>query len=291
MTKYKRKFGDRKDARLCRNIGVLNQILIDLKPKRSLAELYIDQPMDVTKLVKYVDDLKKENPDLTYFHAIVTLLGKVIYNRKKINFFIANHKMYDHNDVIISFVIKPKFDDKSEEVMALIPIKENDNILSVSKRVKNEVNKFRSNKLKLEGANSALQIFGKLPNFLRIPLINFIQYLDRKGKVPKSLIKDNLYYSSMIISDIGTFKCKGIYHNITDFGTCSSIVIMGEIEDKEVIKNGKKEIRKMCDIGITIDERIADGFYMVKTLKLAQYIINNPKLLEREISEKVFFEE
>ena len=36
----------------------------------------------------------------------------------------------------------------------------------------------------------------------------------------------------------------------------------------------------MLDIGITIDERIADGFYFAKSLKLLEYIFENPDTLE-----------
>ena len=46
------KVGDlmRKDAKRIKDISGMTQILIDIKPRRSLGELYIDQQMDVTKL-------------------------------------------------------------------------------------------------------------------------------------------------------------------------------------------------------------------------------------------------
>ena len=36
-----------------------------------------------------------------------------------------------------------------------------------------------------------------------------------------------------------------------------------------------------------IDERIADGFYMIKSFKILEYIINNPKLLEDRADAKI----
>lgn len=61
-------------------------------------------------------------------------MGKTIYNRDKLNRFIANRHTYEHNDVVISFVAKVSFDDKSEEVMIMIPIDKEDNIDTISKR-------------------------------------------------------------------------------------------------------------------------------------------------------------
>ena len=55
---------------------------------------------------------------------------------------------------------------------------------------------------------------------------------------------------------------------------------IGEIKDEPVVIDGKVEIRKMCDFGVNLDERIADGFYFAKALKLFEYVINNPKELE-----------
>ena len=43
----------------------------------------------------------------------------------------------------------------------------------------------------------------------------------------------------------------------------------------------------MCEFGINIDERIADGVYFVKAVRLMQDILNEPKLLEESVNEKI----
>ena len=52
-------------------------------------------------------------------------------------------------------------------------------------------------------------------------------------------------------------------------------------------ENGKPIKKKVVSIGVNLDERIADGFYMIKAYKLLSYILNNPKLLETKASEKI----
>ena len=273
----KRRFGDRKGARRCRDVNGMSQILIDLKPRRSLGELYICEKMDVTSLVEYMKDKKDEG--LTYFHAFLTLFGKTMYNRPLLNRFVSNRHVYEHNDITLSFVMKVDFDDKSEEIMILMPLEDNDNLNTISKKVRDKVSVVRSKKDSGEGANKAILILGKLPNILRVPIVALFKLLDKWGILPSFLVKDNLYYSSMIVSNLGTFKTDGIYHNVTDFGTCSGIITIGEIK-----KEGSKYF---CELGISMDERIADGFYFIKSIKLMQYILNNPELLERSINEEV----
>ncbi len=239
--------------------------------------------MDVTNLINYLTKLKEKNPDITYFHTFVTLFGKVIYNRPLLNYFVANRHLYKHNDISLSFVMKVNLDDKSEELMVVMPISLEDTLFTISKKIKTKVQNVRSNEDCGKGANNAIQIIGKLPNLIRIPIVGLFKWCDKHGLLPSSLVKDNVYYSSMLVSNIGSLHCGGIYHNVTDFGTCSGIVTIGEI--KEEIVN--KEKRYYCDFGITIDERIADGFYLIKSLHLMQNILDNPQLLEDKIKEKV----
>lgn len=275
----------RKDAKRIKDIDGLSQILLDLKPNRCDSDVFIEQKIDVTELAKYIDKVKKKgNSDVTYFHAFVTAIAKTIYNRPKLNRFIANRHVYEHNDIVISFVAKVSFDDKSEEIMVMVPILEDDNIYTIGKKIKDKVDSYRNKSAKREGANDVIQILGKMPNIIRVPLVGIFKWCDKNGMLPGSLVKDNLYYSSMIVSNLGSIKCGAIYHNIADFGTCSSLTTMGEIKDEEVIINGKKVVRKMCEFGINFDERVADGYYFAKSVKMLEYILDNPKMLEEKVS-------
>lgn len=288
----KKSFLDRKNARRIKDISGMTQIMIDLKPNRSVSDVYINQDMDVTNLCKYIEKKKKDNDDITFFHAFVTGIGKVFYNRPYLNRFVSNRHVYEHNDVTISFVAKVAFDDKAEEMMIITKVLKDDNIDSISDKIKKQVSGVRkSKKLNKGGANAAIDVLGKLPNIIRIPIVGLFKWCDKKGILPNFLVNENLYYSSMIISNLGTLKCGAIFHNITDFGNASSLATVGEIKEKEVIINGKKELRKFCEFGINLDERIADGFYFIKSLQLLQYIYDNPELLEGRADEKIEIKE
>ena len=283
---------DRKDAKRVKDISGMFQIMLDLKPNRCDSDVFINKKMDLTNLVKYIDEKKKDGEEITYFHAFMAAIGKALYNRPKLNRFVANRHVYEHNEVVISFVAKIAFSDKSEELMVMVPIDSKDTIYTISKKIKDKVDNIRNKGVAKEGANSAIDTLGKLPNIIRIPVIGIIKWLDKKDMLPSTLVKDNLYYSSMIVSNLGAIKCGAIYHNLTNFGTCSSLATMGEIKKEEVInEKGKKEIRNMCEFGINFDERVADGYYFAKSINLLQYIFDNPKLLEEEASKKINMEE
>ena len=262
-----------------------NHILMPyLKPKRSEAEVYIDYKLDVTEMLKYIDKKKKENPDinLTYFHVFVTAISKLVYNRPLLNRFVVNKQYYDRNEVSISFVAKQEFSDHSSQIMSVVKMDENDNLDTISKKISSRVNKVRDKK-NTEGNSS--DFLGKLPKIVRDISMFILQKMDTHDLLPESLIKNNIYYSSILVTDIGSLGCGAIYHNLTNFGTNSILIAIGNIH-KEVIvnKDGKEEIRDICDFGVTVDERIADGFYFIKSMKLFEEIFKDPKVLEDAVN-------
>ena len=279
----------RKDGKRIKNISGMGQLIMDINPLRIGSEVYINEGIDVTELMKYIKAKKKIDKELTFFHAMVTTLGKTIYSKKKLNYFISNRHLYERNEVVISFVAKVDFNDQAEEIMVLIPIEKDDNIDKLSIKIRNKVDDIRKKKSSVDkkGANSAIDVLGKLPNIIRVPIVGILKKCDYKGFLPESLKEDNLYYSTAIVSNLGSIKCGAIYHHLSDFGTCSILVTMGEVEEKMVIVDGKEEVRNICELGITLDERIADGFYFAQAVKIIQEICNNPKLLEEDVSKKV----
>lgn len=276
---------NRRDAKIVRNVDPMHKIMLHLKPNRCDSDVYINQKMDVTELVKYIEERKIKDKELTYFHAFVTLIGKTIYNRPLLNRFVINKTQYDRKDVSIGFVAKVDYNDESKEMMSLIKIDKDDNLDKLKDKLKKSVSKIRKDEE--SSTNGIVSIVGKLPKFILSIIVSIVKFMDRHDLLPNSLIDENIYFSSVLVSNLGSIKSGAIYHNLTDFGTNSILCTIGEIKDELVLINGKQEIRKMCEFGINIDERIADGVYFVKSVKLMQDILNNPKSLEEKVSEKV----
>lgn len=283
----RKKFGTR-----VKNVPGMMQLNCDIRKTRQESYLFANQKYDVTKLMEYLEKKKKKGEHITFFHAFLTALGKVFYNRPVLNRFVKNRHIYMHNDVSFAFVAKVSFDDKAEEMMIQCVVEPDDNVDSISKKIAAKVNKVRENAKKVEkkGANSAMDILAKLPNIIRVPVVGFFKWLDKIGYLPDFLADDNIYYSSLILSNLGSFKFGAIHHNINEFGISSGLATIGEIRDEEVIINGKKQVRKMVEFGANYDERATDGFYLIKSLKLLQYIFDHPELLEDKANEKIEFE-
>lgn len=280
----KKKWGDRHDGRLIK-VPAMAKVMTYIK-NREESYVYINRKFDVTDLVKYMKKKKETNPDLTYFHAFSMAIAKTIYNRPKLNTFIMNHKFYQRNDVILTFVAKVNFEDNSKELMALIKVDPEDSIIDLSNKIKEKVNKFRNQK-EQTSTDDSLDALGKLPNWmLKIIVAPLFKWLDRHDKLPKSLNEEFLYNSTVILSNLGSIKCGAIHHNLTNFGTNSIILTIGDIHKEQVVMpNGKVEIRDIVEFGINLDERIGDGVYFSKSVNLLDYIMTHPETLEDKANE------
>lgn len=256
-----------------KDVTGMQNILFDLKPNRSEAEVFMSSDVDVTEFVKYIKKLKESNNDVTFFHGFVHIMGKLIYEYPKLNRFVQNRTLYEHDEVSIAFVAKAEFNEKSEEFMTCLPIGKDDTILDVSKNLKARIDKIRDKKstANTDGANNVIDKIGHAWRPLRSFLVGILKWVDKKFGLPGSIADENIYYSTLIVSNIGTFRVPGIYHNLANLGTSSGLATFGDIKEE----NGKYTM----NLAITLDERIADGFYFCRALKAIEYLFSHPELM------------
>lgn len=269
---------NRKDGTKVKNIDGMHNLMLELMPKRCDSDVYISADLDVTNLVEYITKKKKTDENLTYFHAFCIAIGKLIYNRPLLNRFIINKTYYDRKYVSIGFVAKKEFTDHSEEVFTALKIEKQDNINNISEKIYNKVYGLRHNKT--NDTDDFVNKIGHLPKIFRYIIMKIFKLLDNHDLIPNSLTENLIYYQSALLSNLGSINCDSIYHHLTDFGTNEALITFGKIKDEVKVINNKKEIRKILNIGITIDERIADGFYFAKSLKYLEYFFEHPETLE-----------
>jgi hypothetical protein len=115
--------------------------------------------------------------------------------------------------------------------------------------------------------------------------------MDFWGKNPKFLTDGDPNYSSILVSNLGSIKCPAVYHHLNNYGTNSIMVTIGTLHKEEILmEDGHKEIRDVIHLGATLDERIADGFYFARSLKLIRHIFAHPELLEKPLGENSGFD-
>lgn len=117
-------------------------------------------------------------------------------------------------------------------------------------------------------------------------IVRIVRWLDFWGINPKALTDGDSNYASVLLSNLGSIKCPSVYHHLNNYGTNSFMITVGTMHKAEkIMPDGTKQIRDVVDIGATLDERIADGFYFARSLKMVKYLFEHPELMDKPFSE------
>lgn len=291
--KRKRKWGDRRDGFWVKDIPGLNTVMMHLFPNRTDCEVYLNDKLDVTEVLKFLEKKNESHPDYktTIFHAMIIAVARMVKERNKMNRFIQGRRVYERYDVSMSFVAKRRFLDGSDESIMFFVPKDEDNLDSLSYRMSGEIKQMRKSEHSTGGIDSTIDAFAKIPRLLLMVALRIIRWLDFWGVNPKALTDGDCNYSSVLLSNLGSIGGPAVYHHLNNYGTNSVMVTVGTVHKEEVVMpDGHKEVRDIMDFGATIDERIADGFYFVRSLKLLKHIFANPELLDRPMGEPSGFD-
>lgn len=289
-----RKRGDRKDAVWIRDTDPLHAFMPYLMLDRADNEGVFNGEFDMTAAMQYLENKNADSPDFKYtlFHLVMAALSKTIYHRPAMNRFMQGHRLYQRNDISFSFVVKRAFSDKGEEALVIMKVDTESDVSPMEQiyhRVKKEVNFVR----KESGKNStmnAVGILSKIPRpFLRL-VAKILFWLEYHGWVPDALVKIDPYHTTCFVSNLGSIKMTASYHHLINWGTNSMFLVIGEKKWKPVFdRDGSCEMKEMLPLSFTIDERIADGFYFAKSIKVLQHILLHPEILDEPIQNPINF--
>ncbi|MDR0840737.1 MAG: 2-oxo acid dehydrogenase subunit E2 [Christensenellaceae bacterium] len=285
MEKAKKRRGDRKDGYWVRDVDAMHVLFPFLAPSRADNEAVMSEVVDLTAVNQYIAKKNAENPEFKYtiFHVICAAIAKTCLLRPKMNRFYAGQRLYQRKDIVLSFMVKKRFVDDSEEGVAIITMdQEGDQppIEQIYEKVKKIVYSVRKNN-EMDGTTDKMDMLVKLPRPLLRLATSLLRWLDYHGMYPDMLMYDDPYFSSVFLSNLGSIKMHANYHHLADWGTNSCFVLVGEKKPTPFYQaDGSCEVREALELGMTIDERIADGMYFANSIKLLRRLFEQPELLD-----------
>lgn len=288
----KKKWGDRRDARKVRNLDGLHVIMMHIMPRRTEAEVYLEYQVDVTELLKFIEQKNLEHPEYktTMFHCLVAAGARAVKERPYLNRFICGRRLYEREEISLSFVAKRKFADHSEESLMTLIADPEMNVDAITRKVVGDVTKMRK-ETSASGLDGTVNSFAKIPRPILKAIVGVLQILSANGHVPKALTDGDTNHTSVLFSNLGSIKCNCCYHHLNNYGTNSVMITVGVMhKEPKVMEDGSIQVRDVVNLGCTADERIADGFYFARSLRMIDYILTHPTLLDVPLKEDIEYE-
>ncbi len=282
MAKEKIKRGDRFDGVWLRDEPSMNQIMAYIYPNRADNEAYINEEIDLRPVEEYLAKKNegREGDKYKYFHVICAAVAKTLILRPKLNRFVAGNRLYQRKYASVAFTMKKQFSDHSEEGLVMKKFQPDSTIDTLFEDLVSEIHAIREERV-VDNSTSFMDKLVKLPHPVLSGIMATLRKLDKKGKVPYDLIKEDPNYSSCFLTNLGSIDLSCGYHHLSNWGTCTVFVVIGKRHyAPEYHADGSFEVRPVLNLGFTLDERVADGYYYSKSMKLIKHLLAHPELLE-----------
>ncbi|MCL2688178.1 MAG: 2-oxo acid dehydrogenase subunit E2, partial [Methanobrevibacter sp.] len=176
------------------------------------------------------------------------------------------------------------FSDEGEESTTVSTFERDSNIEDIRKILTKEIKGVKESSD--DEAGDFIGVLMKLPKFIISSFIWVLDFFIVIGYMPKSLRGVDVMQASAFVANLGSIGLKGApYHHLFDRGTCSLFVTLGRVRKDFVITEDGIVEKYLVDVKLTIDERISDGFYYVRSLDLLEDILKNPEQLDERLKE------
>jgi hypothetical protein len=241
---------------------------------RNESIVYYDDYINAEKLLDYLEEAKKHfsvNPT----HCCVRAVGQALQEIPPMNRFVVGRRLYKRKNRVITFSMKRKrLDKKAKLTVVRLKMEDNETFQELCERINGKISVERSEKKTY--VDKELSLFTKVPRPLMNWFITFFKWLDYHNVLPNAFIQGDGMYTSVFIANLGSVGMSAAYHHLYEWGNCPLFMMVGKIEDRPVVVDGKVTVQKTLHVRWSYDERIDDGLTSSYGMAVAKRILENP---------------
>ena len=280
----------RSDGRLLKSLKPFIKIIPYVMEKRSDAQNFSKQVFCVDSIDRYIEEKKVQGFRLNYMHLFIACYVRLIAERPELNRFIMNNQIYERNGIFISMAVKRSLRDEGEETTVKFKFTGNEDIYEITDIINKKIDEAMSYKVGTDTDKLAEKVMS-MPGFVKKLLVKTLKSMDKYNMLPKSVINASPFHTSLFFTYLKSIDTNYIYHHLYDFGTTGIFVALGKTLKLPMVEGDKVVVKKCCQIGYTLDERICDGLYFARSFKLLEKYFADPHLLEKRRNEEVAYAE
>jgi hypothetical protein len=245
-------------------------------PHRNGSAVYLDLRCDVTQTRKWLAQHNRASGDACSLQTLFLFAaGRIFVEFPAFNRFVSGSCLYQRSSASVSFVVKER-EGESTMVLAKVALPvTGETLKDFSLRITHETGTARATQRRFDRQVTRLL---KLPTFAVRGLMRLRSLLDDWNLLPASLVRDDPFYTSLFVSNLGSIGGPAGYHHLYEYGTCGVFAVLGAIEIEAVTsQTGEPTRRRMLPIRLTVDERVADGMTLIRLMRRFQGLMENPQ--------------
>ncbi|MCL2081585.1 MAG: 2-oxo acid dehydrogenase subunit E2 [Oscillospiraceae bacterium] len=270
---------DRYDARRVTTAHDFNALYPYLMKGRNDSVVLFSETINAEPLLEYIQEKKDGGVPVTFFQILLLALIRVLRERPELNRYIMGRRVYQRKAIDVSFVAKREMSDEGGETVVNVRVKEGEPLKDVAARITGGIRSAKGGDVKED--DKLISVFMRMPRFVLRALLKLIECYDFYIDTPKFLRGVDPLRCSAFVANLGSVGIEAPFHHLYEWGTCSLFMAVGKIKPTPyVTDDGAVAARRMVEIKLSLDERIADGFYCARSLDLFKRYLQDPSLLE-----------
>lgn len=288
MSKYKRRFGDRKEGRLLRSLPAFAKFVPFIMPTRNDACNQYEESFEVSDVDRRLRKLRVDgNKGIGILHFIIAAYIRGVSMLPGMNRFVVGRRIYARDNIEVVMTVKRSLAIDATKTTIKVVFEPTDTIFDVYRKMNEKIDEIKT----VEGNNNTEDVaeaMCKAPRFLLRFALTILRIMDYFGWLPQSLLDASPFHGSMIITDLGSLRIGPVYHHIYNFGTLPVFISFGAKRHAyELDRHGNMVDRKYVDCKFVMDERTVDGHYYAQFLQAFRYICQHPEIVETPPSKVV----
>src|SRR5256712_6576560 len=238
---------------------------------------HLDIPMRSS--LSYVERLREETGvRVTVTHLVARGVALALRQYPQLNGIVARGRIMlrDTVDIFLQVAIEGGGDLSGIKIARV----DEKDVVEIAREMEERVARLRQRRdRQVERTKS---ILARLPLRLLGPFLPLVSYLvyDLDLDVSRfGVVKDE--FGSAMVTNVGTFGLAHAYAPLVPFSRTPLVVLVGEVQDKPVVEDGRVVARPIMTLGVTFDHRFMDGFQGGVMAQLFRTFLEDPARFDR----------
>jgi hypothetical protein len=271
----------RPDATPVANVHPVRRILPFVIPTRNGAFVLFEQHVDAGPAHAFLAARNAGRPaerPVTLFHLVLRAMAIAFGEFPRLNRFVAGSRLYERRGIWLAFSAKQRLERDAPIFAAKVPVAPDEHLDAIVERVYAALGEGRSGRE--TRTDREVKAFLKLPAPVLRLGVRALRRLDAWGLVPGSFVRDDPFYASAFVANLGSVGLDAAYHHLYEYGTIPIFVTLGRLHRRPIaLDDGSVTSREVFTLRWTYDERIEDGFYAARALERLQALLETPSTL------------
>ncbi len=266
----------RPDGDLVRDLPPVRGIVPYLMRRRNESAVYHEALYDVGRARAWLRAYNRAHAHrATLFHLVLYASARALHLRPGLNRFTSGGRVYQRREVSIAFAAKKEMKDASPFATVKLRFAADEPFEETVRRVAEAVDEGRwSGDRRIDQeAGLVMRLPGPAVSFLT----SLAAWLDRFNLLPGFMMRDDPFFSSLFLANLGSVGLSDTFHHLYEYGTVSIFGVVGTVRPTAVPGRSGVEVRDLLSVRFTLDERVNDGFYAGRSLAIARDVIEDPE--------------